>query len=96
MSRTIHVALEGEDIALGCPKNAGACPIAVNLGRTLAVAPTVFRDWVYLYGAGLDGEYDLPPEARAFIDDFDAGLPVEPIEFDMTEVVYDEEKQVQQ
>ena len=84
---TYHVVVTAEDIAAGVPRAACACPIARALVRMGHSGPDVecqaisFRDAANGYRV----HYTAPPVAIEFMERFDEGEPVDPIEFDMEE-----------
>jgi hypothetical protein len=80
----IRVYVTQDDIDNGEPHNPCGCPIARAITR-VRDTPTVFSSWAYI-GGTCHTEYDLPPEATEFIRRFDIGEPVEPFDFEMTEV----------
>jgi hypothetical protein len=94
----IRVKLTQEDIDDGIPTDAEACPIATFILRHLCqqtIAPTVrvrYRTATIVYRSGMMMEAELPRKATRFIDRFDDGDPVDPINFnlDFTAVNYQE------
>jgi hypothetical protein len=69
-----------EDISNGRRASCTDCPIALGLDRSLG-----FRcDGVGSLFAQISGEdIALPPNALNFLNRFDAGLPVQPFEFEL-------------
>jgi hypothetical protein len=89
--KIIRVIVTEEDILQGKPHKSSCCPIALALRRIPHVVlaaghcPRVFHDeasiqledWPFPEGSM------LPVRAQDFIDDFDAGDPVEPFIFNL-------------
>jgi hypothetical protein len=78
----VRVEVTAGHIARGRPKDAACCAAALALSDAMgepwevygedAGPATGVADWIY-----------LPPEAVRFVDDFDAGRPVEPFAFEV-------------
>lgn len=82
MNTTETIKVTAEHIANGKPGGANG-PIELALKETHPEAMAdVHGNWIHLCGT-LDGcfETDLPWEAEDFNRDFEAGRPVEPVEF---------------
>lgn len=77
-SGRIKVTVTALDIAEGTASLTG-CPIARALNRTAGGRWTVYPD----VAMGKSGAYWMPWNARLFVDRFDDGDPVEPIEFEI-------------
>ena len=79
------IEVTAEDIRLGTPSY-GNCPISRAAKRAFN-REIVNTDFPKLYvGIDLDtpcGVYDLPPEARVFIHDFDGERIVKPFTFEV-------------
>ena len=87
----VHVRVTKADIKKGWPDEGDACPIARALKRRhpSREVEVGYEEFALLWNRDEDPFGDrplyavLPPEAGQFIKAFDAGLPVEPIEFDL-------------
>lgn len=78
------IQVTAEDISNGKPHRTSWCPVALAFRRATGGISSVS---VNLKSARqFDSHHkgwDLPPEATNFIKRFDAGLPVEPFEFEV-------------
>ncbi len=77
----LHVCVSAEDIANGVKGDATNCAIALALKKISDEDVEVEVPGVLLGSI----RYTLPKEAEEFVDRFDNGMGVEPIEFDMEE-----------
>lgn len=81
----MKVDVTQEDIDNGKPKFSYCCAVALAVLREKPMKEvTVSTEYIEIsdYG-GFDTErYDLPAVARAFVEDFDEKLPVQPITFE--------------
>jgi hypothetical protein len=84
MSHTIQVS--EVDIANGKRFNSELCPIALALSRHFSRSVIVRDEWWRFIGSRFELLRPLPPEVALFIYNFDTGLPVEPIEFEVEQV----------
>src|SRR5579859_6474944 len=87
MSPTIIVT--SDDIHKGIPGDAGACPIARAIRRSIQPSP---EEYLAVDGLAIcigSQNYKVPEAAIAFIESFDAGNPVEPFSFDLGERIDD-------
>lgn len=77
------IQVTAEDISLGIRGRTSRCPVALAFNRTgcstsfVIVTPKLAREYQS------HRCWELPPEATDFIKRFDAGLPVEPFEFEV-------------
>lgn len=74
----MKIEVTDEDIARGEPRSALACPIACALRRAGMLDVSVSLTSITV---GHLTYKPMPPEAKAFIRDFDAGAPVTPFAF---------------
>jgi hypothetical protein len=83
---TVHVSVTSEDIQRGTPGQPCRCPVAIATGRALGSPASVGVFTVYYEldenGVG-ERSIDLPYRIVEWVRDFDARLPVSPIEFDL-------------
>ena len=87
--RTETIKVTREDIKNGEPAYNSGCPIALAMQRAIGPHVSVGTDrfWPYKepedwYARQICG--NLPDEAQGFVREFDDGLDVEPIEFQVT------------
>ena len=83
---TVTISVTQEHIDDGKPEECGSCPIALAILATIpgACRVAVYDDHANVWvpaGKGRSITLDLPPEAGAFVLDFDAGEPVSPFTF---------------
>ncbi|HEY2155358.1 MAG TPA: hypothetical protein VGH33_06990 [Isosphaeraceae bacterium] len=81
-TRTASYTVTPADIANGCRSISDCCPHALAIRRDLrAASVAVGVATAHVRGSELlpDGSYHLPLHATAWIVEFDAGRPVEPI-----------------
>lgn len=77
----MKIKVTEKDIKYGEERCPGTCPIARAINRELPGQDVmVFKSICEINHY----EYELPPRAYDFIEQFDAGLPVEPFEFDIS------------
>ena len=78
--RSVLVEVTQDDIAGAALGTFYSCPVALAAQRATGRGATVG-----LWTCSLDNgdEFDLPPEAQAFIGRFDEGEPVGPLSFKM-------------
>jgi hypothetical protein len=84
-----HVYVSAEDIANGIKGDATNCAIALALKKISDEDVEVEVPGVMLGSV----RYTLPKEAEEFVDKFDNGMGVEPIEFDMEEIIPEMEEE---
>ena len=78
---TITVNVTERDIAFGTRNACEYCPIARALARAIDGKPSVHLSYAMIG----ESRYNLPREAIQFVVDFDAGLPVRPLSFTLSE-----------
>lgn len=80
--KTLHISVTQEDIDSGRLRRPSPCPIALAIGRATA-KPAV----VGYANIGINGPHYIfattPSDISRWIGRLDAGLPVEPCEFDI-------------
>ena len=86
----VHIKVTQDDIERGYPKSCAFCPIALAGQRAfgdsfIVEVGTTMLDVYSNASVGKGVDYALPLATSDFIAFFDAGLPVEPIEFEMEE-----------
>ena len=85
--KTITVNVTQEHIDRGTPEHCSLCPIALATLDAIDTVGRVMVDYDHIrlsWAAAPNAYYPLPPEAMAFIDDFDENEPVAPIAFQVT------------
>lgn len=86
---SIHVCVTQEDIDKGIKEDVNNCAVALAVKRLFPEDRNVY---VENPGIDINGEFYLVPKhIEEFINNFDNGLPVEPVEFDMCEKDYEED-----
>lgn len=76
MRKTVKVEVTQQDIEAGVRVNPWACPIGRAAERAFGEPAGMASD--ILVG---NNYYDVPPDVRRWVLDFDRGEPVEPITF---------------
>lgn len=95
----MKISVTKEDISRGRKGSCSRCPIALATARGLGWEDTYFRwsngnliknitvDEFYIFVWDRDtnaNNYRLPPEASEFVRNFDGGICVQPIEFEVS------------
>lgn len=80
--QTLTVEVTAADIKGGFREQCRSCPIALAASR-VGNRPSVGRLWVHFGDSPNFIRYNLPDVARAFVDAFDAAVPVKPFTFTM-------------
>lgn len=73
------IKITQKDIEQGYPCECRGCPISLAAERAGMIDPIVTNDYI----TELHKSYILPQVAQKFIDDFDAGVKVQPFEFEI-------------
>lgn len=73
----MKIQVTAEDIRRGRPGICGGCPIALAMRRAFGVP---IESWRFVSSTNYSA---LPQVATVFVVDFDAGRPVQPIEFEV-------------
>lgn len=81
MSITIDVTQD--DIGDGTAGECTRCPIAIAACRALADFCMVDAFTISIFRSG--ASYPVPPEAWKFMEAFDAGLPIKPFRFEVSD-----------
>jgi hypothetical protein len=94
----VIVKVTREDIAKGMPSTPRKCPIALAMMRELGILRQFSYRYVTVTGEVAESKLGqserlrtwlMPLPAQQFQTDFDNGLPVEPLEFEASEVNHD-------
>ena len=93
MPKKIKVKVTYQDLAEGIPRSGTDCPIAISLRRQGFNVVSVSDYSVFRVSGGDTVSSPLPSVATKFIHDFDDGVPVAPIEFELD---YPEDEKVQE
>ncbi len=77
----MKVIVTKKDIKLGQPELTDSCPIALALKRKHLGKPSVESDYFTVTVRGEERRFDLPDNAKLFVENFDEGYDVEPFTF---------------
>jgi len=76
------ITVTAEHIAAGKREDCEHCPIALAVAEVFPGSPYVDEfACIITAGDGSETEFDLPDEARAFVEAFDNGQPAAPFTF---------------
>ncbi len=79
----MKVEVTAKHIAKGCRNIYDACPVALALEDAGAYDINIDSDSAVFTHEGLTYTFSLPLEVQAWIGDFDSGVEVEPMNFDI-------------
>lgn len=80
----MNIRVTADDIISGQRGSFTHCPIGLALSKMLGIQASVSVYGIFIYGQA----WDLPKEARHFIQQFDTGERVFPIAFNIAPVAY--------